>query len=173
MKSFLVSIAVVCLFLSCKKSNDTTAASSSSFTLNGTNYTSLKRTYINGTATSNSSLIDSAQNSGKTKTAGITLYFSSKTRPTAGTYGIAGSSTPSTTNFVTVYAIEQTNSSSHFFFYAINTPPTQTATVTDNGKLSVQLPQVTLTGQEYDVDFTHPVGSTFTTTLSASTFTEQ
>lgn len=139
----------------CKKDKTVTPAG---FTFDGVKYTTVK-SYIdlNGASfgsTYYSALTDSAVNDDKTKAIVFKMIFNKVGRPTSGNdyYVYVPSGLPaSTPDLITtiVYGVNFANS--HYTLYdATNSGTDQTATVTNDGKITVDFPATSFDGTEYD-----------------------
>lgn len=176
MKTILMTIISSILLFSCSKKEDTKTPVNPSFTVNSTTYNTTTCTYTDGDASSGtfSTLTNLGSTTSSGKLLSFSMVFNTRTRPAAGNYIVYGNTgTPaSTPSLITILATEQI-SPTHFIWYTVTVSPSQSAVVKDNGKLSVELPALTLEGQEYENDLAHPVGSSFTTSIASHTFTQQ
>lgn len=174
MKTILMTIISSILLFSCSKKEDKVVPNT--ITLNGTTYNNITSTYTDGDASSGtfSTLTIQGNNTTNGKILSFSMVFNTRTRPTAGSYIVAGDTgTPASTPLlITIIATEKI-SDTHFLWHTVHVSPSQLAITTDNGKLSVELPALTLNGMEFENDLAHPVGSSFNFSFGAHTFTEQ
>jgi hypothetical protein len=176
---FCTIIAFIILVSSCKKDSDSpTPAGTTSFTFNGTTYSTIKCNFTSGSNSGGvsiySTLADSAVNSDGSKAIYFGMIFNKTGRPVSGDYYVYGDTglPNNTPNLVTLLIFEYNKSTNRVIGYEVPVSPSQSAVINDNGKISVTLPDMTMQRQEYDSNL-NPVGSSSSVTFSRTTFTEQ
>ncbi|MBL4677262.1 MAG: hypothetical protein JKY70_13815 [Mucilaginibacter sp.] len=139
-KLTLLVAAIAILFTACTKDEENPVISNSSWTFNGLVHSTVKssRTAASGNAAGQITFTDS--NKGREGT--LTVYFKALPQ-TAGTYTLVqGLGSGLGTNEVAVSATAGTSGST--FAYNETGSVTVQVTITDNGKIKIDIPEVTL-----------------------------
>ncbi|HUM51904.1 MAG TPA: hypothetical protein PK431_08815 [Chitinophagales bacterium] len=176
--SIFVLLTAFVVLQSCKK--DKAATTPTSFTFNGVKYTTVKSTlnthYFLFGSTYYSALIDSAVSDDKTKALVFVLGFNKSGRPTASSdyYVDVPSGLPaSTPDLLTAQAYGLDFSTNEYTVYlTTNSGTDQTATVTDNGKITIDVPATYFEGTVYNSGGTI-TGAIANFLFSNTTFKEQ
>lgn len=161
---YLVMLAAVVLTASCSTKSDPTptpAATTNKFTIRGDSYT--ETSGVDSVATFNgvayNALGVSGQSDDKSAQAGMIFFFSGTAKPKAGTYSTVSDVTKLGSGKVAILIIEKVSTAKNGILGTIDSG-SLTVAVSSSGKLSVNMPSVSLTGS--NIDNTNPNNSVVT-----------